>query len=262
MPVRFSVGLVPEQPISSKDITPDQIHGLFFSMIDRDIAEELHKQSKLKPFCVGVPVIFKSDRVLERIFLRISLLNEDLFPKILSSLILKEKEIFLSGIKLRKIVKPFIDERWIKSYDTIIKEAKPEKTLIFDFKTPTAFKKRDKDFPLPEPKLIFKGLIRKWIIFSGIKIEEDLKYMIENEIEIMGVWIKTQKIAFSKLGKLTGFTGRVVLYINSENEKVLKWINILGKFSEFAGVGRKTTMGFGMVRCTNSAVDSHIQGFI
>jgi hypothetical protein len=27
----------------------------------------------------------------------------------------------------------------------------------------------------------------------------------------------------------------------------LKWLNILGHFSRYAGVGRKTTMGLGMV---------------
>ncbi len=258
MPVRFSVGFIPEKPISSDSITPDQVHGLFFSLLDKSVAEQLHKPTRFKPFCVGVPVIFREDKNMERIFLRISLLDEDLFPKILSSLILNKEDAVLSNIRLKKIIRPFIEERWIKSYKNIFDETEPSNILIFDFKTPTTFKKGEMDYPLPDPRLIFKGLIRKWVTFSDVRINIDLRNVIDEKIEIMGVWIRTKKVTFSKLGKLTGFTGRVVFYVNSENETILKWLNVLGKFSEFAGVGRKTTMGFGMVRFTNAISESNI----
>ena len=258
MPVRFSVGFIPERPILQNELSPERIHGLFFSIIGNKLAEELHKPSKIKPFCIGIPNLLKESNKFERIFLRISLLDENLFPRVLSSILLNNEDIYISGIKLRKILKPFIDERWIKSYDSLVKHVKPDKTIIFDFKTPTSFKKGDKDYPIPDPTLIFKSLIRKWCAFSPIPINVNLRNAINNDIEIMGVWIRTKKISFSKVGKLTGFVGRVVFYIDSEDIEIIKWINILGKFSEFAGIGRKTTMGFGMVRFTNTIAYSSI----
>jgi len=167
------------------------------------------------------------------------------------------RDIFINNVKLKRLKKPFIDERWIKSYETLYEDSEVKKTLVFDFITPTTFKRGKKDYPLPDPKLIFKGLIRKWLFFSGKKIDTDLKKVIEEDIEIMGAWIRTKKVTLSG-GKITGFTGRVVLHINNNNKDVLKWINTLARFSEFAGIGRKTTMGFGMVKLTNSAESSDI----
>ncbi len=261
MPVKFSVCLIPERPIPLSEIKPDKIHGVFFSLIDRKLGEELHKPSRIKPFVLGIPKLFRSEESVERIFLRISFLEDTLFPKFLSSLLLHEgKDIFINDIKLKKLKKPFIDERWIKTYETLYKDSSTEKTIVFDFITPTSFKRGKKDYPLPDPKLIFKGLIRKWLFFSDIRIDTDLRKVIEEDIEVMGAWIRTKKIALSE-GKITGFTGRVVLYINNNNKEILKWINTLAKFSEFAGVGRKTTMGFGMVKLANSTESPDIHRF-
>ncbi|WP_164930659.1 CRISPR system precrRNA processing endoribonuclease RAMP protein Cas6 [Aquifex aeolicus] len=75
--------------------------------------------------------------------------------------------------------------------------------------------------------------------FSDFPLDADLREFIEKNIFVSGVWTKTRKVETGQNAKLVGFTGRVVYYV---------WINALSSFSEFAGVGRKTTMGFGKTR--------------
>ena len=185
---------------------------------------------------------------LDRFFLEVSLLRDDLFPRFLSSLMLHKAQPYLGNMPIRYLKKPFIRERDVISYESLYETAQPNDTLVMDFLTPTTFKRGKFDHPLPEPRLIFKGLIRKWQWFSDFKIDIDLRDLIENRIHISGAWIRTRKIDLSEKAKITGFKGRVVLFINSGKEEELRWLNALAKFGEFAGVGRKTTMGFGTVR--------------
>ena len=249
MPVRLSVSLIPEKPIPSSLLTPDRIHGLFFSLLDEKTAEELHRPAKIKPFSLWFPQFFGEEKELHRINLHISFLKESLFPVFLSSLILEKSDgLFIENVRLKKLKKPHIKEDFVISYEDLYRSSIPEKTVVLDFITPTSFKKGEHDYPLPDPTLLFKGLIRKWIRFSEVRIEKDLRDVIQERIAVAGAWIKTRKIKLSRLGKITGFTGRVVYYIDSEDEEAVRWLNTLARFAEFAGAGRKTTMGFGMVR--------------
>jgi len=247
MPIKTKVYLYPEKPINSKILNPEAIHGLFFSIISEKLAEELHRPSRVKPFSLWFPQIFK-EKTLERIYLEVSFLKEELFPQFLSSYILENKELSLNGVNLKKVFNPNIKEEYVKSYRAIFESAKEEKAIVLDFITPTTFKKGNFDHPLPDPKLVFKSLVRKWIKFSDYPLDIDLREVIENKIFISGAWIKTIKVDLGRNAKITGFTGRTVFYIDCEDKKILKWLNALAYFGEFSGVGRKTTMGFGKVR--------------
>jgi len=253
MPIKTKVYLYPEKPISSKILNPEAVHGVFFSTISEKLAEELHKPSRTKPFSLWFPQFFKGEKTLEKIYLEISFLKEELFPQFLSSYVLENKEISLNGVKLKKVFNPNIKEEYVKSYKAIFESAKGENTIVLDFMTPTTFKRGDFDHPLPDPKLVFKSLIRKWIKFSDYPLDLDLREIVENKIFVSGAWIKTVKVDLGKNAKITGFTGRVVFYVDCEDKKILKWLNALAYFGEFSGIGRKTTMGFGKVRLVLNA---------
>ncbi len=140
------------------------------------------------------------------------------------------------------------------SYKRLFEEAKPNKRIELRFLSPTSFRRGKLDHPLPEPELIFKGLIRKGQRFSDIKIDVDLREVIKERIAVAGAWIGTRRVNLSGFGWIGGFTGRVALSLEEKEEKVLKWLNALARFGEFAGVGRKTTMGFGAVRLEDKKV--------
>jgi CRISPR-associated endoribonuclease Cas6 len=105
------------------------------------------------------------------------------------------------------------------------------------------------DYPVPDPSLIFKSLLRKWNTFSpeSLKFKNIPIKLLSENLQIGGLWIKTEKKIVLRTGKLTGFTGRVFINARTSNQNLLKAINTLSLFSEFSGVGRKTTMGFGKV---------------
>lgn len=238
---------VPEKPISPEVLKPKYVHGIFFSLLEEGLAERMHR-GRVKPFALRFQRLMRAEEELDRFFLEVSFLQEELFPSFLSSLILRESQPTINGLSLRYLKKPYIKEENVKSYSRIYEEAQPRDTIVLDFLTPTSFKRGSFDYPLPEPRLIFRGLIRKWQIFSDLKIDLDLREVVDNHIHIAGAWIRTRKMELSDRAKFTGFTGRVVLYADVRKEAVLKWLNALAAFGEFAGVGRKTTMGFGAVR--------------
>ncbi len=248
MPVKVKLPFFPEKPIEANRIFPETIHGLFFNILPEDMVKELHPHSRVKPFSLWSNVPFFKEGKVEKIVIEISFLKEEFLPKLLASYLLGNEEISLNGIKLTKGVRPYFKREFLKSYGNIYEYAPAENTIVLDFLTPTTFKKGDFDYPLPEPSLVFKSLIRKWVAFSNYPLTENLREILEKGIFISGAWIKTVKFPLSPQAKIVGFTGRVVFYIDSSKKEILKWLNTLAFFGEYAGIGRKTTMGLGKVR--------------
>jgi len=245
MPAKLSFTLFPEKPITR--VLPEQLHGLFFSLLSDGLANELHAPKRLKPFCLWSKALF-SEKKTDRLRLEVSLLKDSLLPGVIASYMLEERELKLGDVPLQKSQKPLLKGESIRSYSKIYEEAEPSDTVVLDFLTPTSFKRGGADHPLPEPELIFRSLIRKWVAFSDFPLSVDLRKVIREGIFVSGAWIRTVKFELSEKARAVGFTGRVVLFVDSKDEEVLKWINALARFAEFAGVGRKTTMGMGKVR--------------
>ncbi|WP_456395339.1 CRISPR system precrRNA processing endoribonuclease RAMP protein Cas6 [Desulfurobacterium sp.] len=252
MPGKIKVGFKALKDIPVKEITPDRIHGLFFSLLDEKTAEKLHNIKGWKPFTLYSPLFFtESDETTDFIPLEITFLNDELFSETTTAIVLNanRKNLKLGEVSI-KVLRGFkIKDGDIASYETLLETATPERDIVMDFISPTTFKKGQFDFPLPVPELIFKSLINKWNTFSSIKLnQKELISEIRNHIHISGCWIKTVKIELASLKKITGFKGRVLLFNSSKNRELQKTISALVNFSIFSGVGRKTTMGFGKVK--------------
>ena len=60
---------------------------------------------------------------------------------------------------------------------------------------------------------------------------------------------KNIRMRRAKLNKffIEGFTGEVTFRVDDENERLKQAMYILSEFAFYAGVGYKTTMGFGQV---------------
>ena len=252
MPGKIRVGFKALENIPVKEVTPDRIHGLFFSLLDEKTAKKLHDIKGLKPFTLYSPLFFtESEETTDFIPLEITFLNDELFSETTTAVVLNanRKNLKLGEVSL-KVLRGFrIQDGDIVSYETLLETAAPERDIIMDFFSPTSFKKGQFDFPLPLPELIFKSLINKWNTFSSIKLNpKELIPEIRNHIHISGCWIRTTKIELASLKKITGFKGRVLLFNSSKNTDFQKTVSALANFSTFSSVGRKTTMGFGKVR--------------
>ncbi|MGB9762363.1 MAG: CRISPR system precrRNA processing endoribonuclease RAMP protein Cas6 [Caldimicrobium sp.] len=265
MPIKFDVNikLIPERKKESVTlITPDQLHGFFFSLIPPRLAEEFHNSYKVKPFSIWAREIFNfthrredesgetpketPKETLSKLTLTIGLLKDEYFPQIVSELFEEKKNLYLGPYKVKiELKNQLIRNDTYFSYESAL-EIKPKPYLSFTFLTPVAFKKGEIDYPLPDPKNIFKSLIKKWNYFSPYKISVDLREALENKVCILFTKIRTHKIKLSLGSGVTGFTGKVVISGKGLTQEELLWLNVLGEFSNFSGVGRKTSMGLGL----------------
>ncbi len=257
MPVRFRVSLFPQEPLKVSELFLDRLHGVFFSLMEEPLARELHEGSSLKPFSLSFfcdidgtvkPLPAEEEATTRRVIIEISFLKEDLFSRFLASYMLKKHRVSLGGVPLKVSKKPLIREKDLVGYERLLRKAHGSDRFTLKFITPTTFRRGRTDYPLPDPKLIFKGLIRKWQAFSDHRIDIDLREVIEKGVKVSGAWIGTRRVDFSDMGFATGFRGRVLLSLDGLDDKVKGWLATLLHFGEFAGVGRKTTMGFGKVR--------------
>ncbi|MEO0241412.1 MAG: CRISPR system precrRNA processing endoribonuclease RAMP protein Cas6 [candidate division WOR-3 bacterium] len=254
MPIKFKIYLKLDLPKKKEEVViqPDVLHGFFFSLLSSHLAGELHKPSRYKPFSIWAPNLFKFNLAVENqeeniVPVTISLLKDDLFPVIVNQLYEAQKKLFLGPYKVSLIKESYgiIKNDLYLSYEEIL-QTEPKPYLSFLFLTPTTFKKGAITYPLPDPKVVFKGLIKKWNRFSPHRIPVDLRSAIEEKLYIVFAKIRTHKISLSLGGFLIGFTGRVLYGGKTLTQEELKWINILGTFSNFSGIGKKTTMNFGM----------------
>ena len=255
MPVRFSIDLILQSKLEYPSlITPDVLHGFFFSLLPSNIADTLHKPSRYKPFCLWAPKIFrfiKNNQPSETnsvLTITITFLKDEFFSPFLFKLTENRKKLFLGPYKVSLLKEPgsLIKNDEYTTFEDFL-NIKAKTYLYFQAITPISFKKGNIDYPLPDPKIFFKSLINKWNYFSPFRIEVDLRKVLEEKLCIVYSKIRTYKIKLSLGSAVTGFKGKVVFYGKGLTGEELKWLNILGHFSRYAGVGRKTTMGLGMV---------------
>ncbi|RTZ60898.1 MAG: hypothetical protein DSZ31_01155 [Gammaproteobacteria bacterium] len=249
MPLKVFLKLNLSEEIDTSCLTPDKVHGLFFSLVGEELAGILHEGYKnIKPFSLFCRELFKPQKV-KALSLEVNLLEDSLIPKLLSGFILNKKGVFLNlNSKSVEIKAEFrIPQRWLKPYSSLVEVKEIPTKVGIKFVSPATFRRNNSDLPFPLPELLFKGLVKRWLAFSGLPLEVDLREYY-NRVEVERYNLKTQKVEFSSGGKLTTFVGEVVYNLSKvENKTALKWFFILLNFSLWSGVGRKTTMGLGKI---------------
>jgi len=249
MPVKLLLRFGLSSPVKVSSLKPKVIHGVFFSLFreNKEVGELLHSPG-LKPFTLFFPAYFrKPEEEVTSFTLELNLLNNELFPEVARALFFeRELEVSVDGVKAELCsLKPIL----VETYEEMLKGSSPKRDILLDFLTPTSFRQGKVDLILPEPYLVFKNLLNRWNTFSPIKVssKEVLGFVKEN-VFVSGCWIRTKKVEIMDDVKMTGFTGRVYFYAFKKDTEVLRVLNALCRFSEFSGVGRKTTMGFGKVK--------------
>jgi CRISPR-associated endoribonuclease Cas6 len=116
------------------------------------------------------------------------------------------------------------------------------------FSTPAAFRQGKYDTTLPTRECVFNSLLSRWNKYSGIEFSQ----LAIDTIFPSAFKINTQILADSR-SKFIGIVGEISYRILEDIEpQAIKQINALADFALYAGVGRKTTMGMGMIRRQNS----------
>lgn len=233
-------------------IYPDQLHGFFLNLYPQKERENLHRPAPVKPFALWCRDIFiNSEQPLTELALYVSFLKDELFSVFLYEFLKLEQLPPLGPyeVQVRSFEKGILkkDEyfQWMLSDYT-----SEQRYIRFDFLTPVSFRVGEHDYPLPDPQLIFKSLVTKWNFFSSQRfIWKEVSDAVSHcYIAYQSVF--SQKVYLANGGGVHGFRGRLLLGRGKVTDEAWNILLNLAKFGEFAGVGRKATMGFGLVKVT------------
>jgi len=132
-----------------------------------------------------------------------------------------------------------------------------ERKLTLQFYTPTAFRQGKYDAAMPTPNRVFGSLIRRWNYYSGLEFPADILDALQpSYFDIRTEVAIDPRSQFQHTGAKTspcnqfmGCVGKVTYQVLGKVDALmLKQLNTLADFALYAGVGRKATMGMGMVK--------------
>ena len=285
MPHSLILNLLPQSTIYPQFLTGRHYHALFLNLVssvDRTLGDILHDSTADKAFTLS-PLQVKLDppRYTDRKYTdkkyidkrkihilqyqqhkpispnttcwwRISLLDDTLFGKLTQLWLninpeqpwhLGSADLFITSIQgTPQSIQPWANAcSYSQLYD---RASNTEKTINFVFATPTAFRQGSYDSGLPTRDLVFRSLLKRWNKYSGIEFDSEFIESIYPSF----FNIKTE-VASDSRSKFIGCVGEISYRImGNVDAEAIKKINTLADFALYAGVGRKTPMGMGMVR--------------
>lgn len=265
MPHSLVLNLIPRTPIYPNFLTGRHLHALFLeiiSSVDRPLGDRLHEQKTDKTFTLSPLQTTRGDRLQWQhsqpippgtaCWWRISLLDDSLFghltPLWLNLNPTHAWHLGAADLTITSILgTPQSTQPWANfaSYAQLYQQADPEQRQIaLQLCTPTSFRQGQYDTSLPDRDRVFSSLLRKWNQYSGIEFSESI---IES-IFPSYFDIRTEILKDSR-SKFIGCVGQISFRIFGDLEpEIVRQINALADFAMYAGVGRKTPMGMGMVR--------------
>jgi CRISPR-associated endoribonuclease Cas6 len=282
MPYSLVLNLLPQSPIPPQYLTGRHLHALFLTLVssvDSTLGDRLHDSTADKAFTLS-PLQIRGQGIGDRgqdrgkykistssslqyshqqpipagtpCWWRVSLLDDTLFGKLTQLWLnlnpnrpwhLGPADLYITSIQGT----PQSIQLWANActYAQLYEEASDRNSSInLTFSTPTAFRQGQYDTTLPTRESVFNSLLSRWNKYSGIEF---------NQIAIESIFpsfvnIHTEILADSR-SKFIGIIGEVNYKILGAIEPIqIKQINALADFALYSGVGRKTTMGMGMVR--------------
>jgi CRISPR-associated endoribonuclease Cas6 len=269
MPYSLILNLTPIAGISPNYLSGRHLHALFLNLVstvDQNLGDHLHSSQSNKPFTlsplqINYPKPYSYQLQWEHkteikkgtpCWWRISLLDDQLFGQLTQLwLNLNSQESWHLGSAKLNINSiqgtPHSKQPWGNSclYPELYEKAsETETTFKFTLATPVAFRQGKQDTALPTPELVFNSLLNRWnkysnIEFSNLPIDQIFPSYFE---------IKTIITADSR-SKFIGCVGEMSYRLFGDVDSLhIKQLNTLANFSLYSGIGRKNTMGFGMIR--------------
>jgi len=267
MPYSLVLNLVPRSPIPQAHLSGRHLHALFLDLVqsvDPALAIALHQQQSDKAFTLsplqvgnrqGTALQWQHNRSISAgtpCWWRISLLDEGLFGRLTHLwLNLNAQNSWHLGAADLDVISilgtPQSTQPWANflTYAQLHEQASDcDRQIHLTFCTPTTFRVTNYDCALPTKELVFQSLLKRWNQYSQIPFS---KALIE-PIYPSFFDIRTE-IAIDSRSKFIGCVGNITFQILGDvDPSTIQQINTLADFAIFAGVGRKTPMGMGMVR--------------
>lgn len=131
-----------------------------------------------------------------------------------------------------------------------------DRKLTLQFHTPTAFRQGKYDSAMPTPASVFGGLLRRWNHHSGLEFSPEIVDVLQaSSFNLRTEVAEDPRSQFQHTGakvspcnQFMGCIGKITFQIlGTVDREQIKQLNTLADFAFYAGVGRKTPMGMGMV---------------
>jgi CRISPR-associated endoribonuclease Cas6 len=253
------------------DVLPNALgraaHACFLSLVskfDASFASQLHNAPE-KPFSVSLlhgPATVHGDAPgspkeplywlrFTSVHKELSLLLWELHPNDIASVSLSHVEFEVNGIAKQEEEHPWAGQSTYEElYNNGLVRAKRGEHLIgLEFASPTSFRLVNSrlNMPLPWPRLVFQSLAEKWNAFSPIPLWLDWP-AFDRQVSVARHHLETRMLDFGRYRQV-GFVGECWYLIDrSADLRLRQTLHALAEFAFYAGVGRKTTMGMGLVR--------------
>lgn len=254
MPVTAIINL---RAISARSL-PRSFHSLMHPVLlgriaqaNPHLAEQIHGSNSMAPFSLS-PIIGDCRRVLanQNYWVRIGILSAQMTDAFLSSL---EKGYWMEPIRIGEnhfVVENVIWGRdaeydWSgnQSYRELL-ELRPEKKISLSIESPLSFKRSDLNYPLPDPKLVYGNLARRWNLFADFAVPEEVDC---TQVSFSKFNISTVPFPLRKGATVIGVIGKITFIFAGSSAQRQIWHALL-RFAGYAGIGVKTPQGMGLCR--------------
>lgn len=269
MPHSLVLNLLPTSPIPPGYLTGKHCHALFLTLVnsvDKALGDCLHQQKTEKAFTVSSLQMSdhaRRDHTLRwehkqpipagtPCWWRITLLDDTLFSHLCPLwLNLNPAHPWHLGPATLQITSILgtaqSTQPWANfcSYAQLYEQASDNtRQLSFSLCTPATFRQGKYDSALPTRECVFNSLLKRWNCYGGIPFPETLiEFLFPSFFDI-----RTELVNHPE-GKWAGCVGSIGYRILGDVDAIaIKQLNTLADFALYAGVGRKTAMGMGMVR--------------
>lgn len=216
--------------------------GVLMENINKDYAEIIH-QTGLHPYSMYI-----SNR--DSLTWIIRTINDDAYHNIIEPILapqfklfdLKKKEITIDITN--KSISTITYEDLMKSFNS----DSTDKYIKVSFESPTAFKSNDAYVFMPDARLVFGSLMRKYSAASSdtdMTDEETLQYIIDHTA-IQDFKIRSTRFHLEGT-KIPSFIGEVTFRFRG-TDTMARYARMLLEFGEYSGVGIKCGMGMGAIK--------------
>ncbi len=280
MPFSILIQGYPRTDISVDYVQGSALQGMFLHLIqdvDPAVSERLHNDDRYRPYTLSPLGIGETpgnyyqsfrlprDGILERetrCYFRLTLLEDELFS-IVHGYFLEKGKLALRLGETEFMVTDVVDNtdgthpsplpggeaQWSQylSYPELINRTPHRNRRIsLRFLTPTSFRRGRIDFPLPDPRLVFRSYRKRFEEFYQVAFLPDFEEQVEYHTGISNLKHLETRLFKARKVSLLGFTGRITYAIDRRAAPDLIFqMNLLADFAFFCGTGKKTTIGMG-----------------
>lgn len=223
-------------------------HGVLMECIDTKYAEFLHK-SEIHPYTSHLEM--KNSEWLWVV----TTLNKEAYGYIIEGALLRLESFTIENKDIQvKIVGKKITTKDNNELVRKFYQAEYSKYIEIQALTPMSFKQKSRYNFFPDVRLIYQSIMNKFDRVSDDQMfdEDVLEYLIEHTF-ISRYNVKSMSFYMEGV-KIPGWIGVIKLKLNG-SQTMINFGNILFEFSEYSGIGIKTSIGMGAVKIIRKEED-------